>query len=182
VWTAEQLAHFLQTSQHMRLHPALHLAAHTGLRRGELAGLNWGDLDTNRWRLSITRSRQMAGSQTIEASVKTRTSRRCIDLDPTTLQVLARWRQRLLAEGADPTRATPMFLNTRHRPPAPDSFSQLFTRSVAKSDLPAIRFHDLRHTHASLLIAAGAPLKVVSERLGHAHPGFTMHRTAGSFR
>ncbi len=43
------------------------------------------------------------------------------------------------------------------------------------TELPRVRFHDLRHTHASLLVAAGEPIKVVSERLGHAHPAFTMH-------
>ncbi|MEY2457049.1 MAG: hypothetical protein QOK06_2143, partial [Acidimicrobiaceae bacterium] len=53
--------------------------------------------------------------------------------------------------------------------------AQLFTRVAHRSGLPRIRFHDLRHTHASLLVAAGVPIKVVSERLGHAHPAFTMH-------
>ena len=50
----------------------------------------------------------------------------------------------------------------------------LFDRHLARTDIPHIRFHDLRHTHASLLVAAGTPIKAVSERLGHAHPGFTM--------
>ena len=68
-----------------------------------------------------------------------------------------------------------MFLNTHHEAPSPESFSQLFTRSSVEAGLPRIRFHDLRHTHASLLVAAGVPIKVVAERLGHAHPGFTMH-------
>lgn len=54
------------------------------------------------------------------------------------------------------------------------TLSQLFVRVVNRSPVPSIRFHDLRHTHASLLIAAGVPIKVVSERLGHSHPGFTM--------
>jgi integrase len=175
VWTAEQLAAFLHAIRRKRLYPALHLAAHTGIRRGELAGLNWGDLDRTHARLSITRSRQAAAGTTVEAAVKTRTSRRSIDLDETTLTIFNNWRRRLTDEGADLTGSTPMFLNTDHRPPAPDSFSQLFTRSVAQTELPHIRFHDLRHTHASLLVAAGVPIKVVSERLGHAHPGFTMH-------
>lgn len=53
--------------------------------------------------------------------------------------------------------------------------SQLFDRLLRSTTLTRIRFHDLRHTHATLLIAAGVPIKVVSERLGHAHPAFTMH-------
>jgi integrase len=63
-----------------------------------------------------------------------------------------------------------------HRPlPQPESISQLFDRVVQRSGLPRVRFHDLRHTHASLLVADGTAIKVVSERLGHAHPAFTMH-------
>lgn len=56
----------------------------------------------------------------------------------------------------------------------PHSLSQAFDRAVAKTSLPRISLHDLRHTHASLLLRAGVPLKVVSERLGHSSPAFTM--------
>ena len=68
-----------------------------------------------------------------------------------------------------------MFTDTAGEPLHPESISQLFARIVERSGLPHIRFHDLRHTHASLLVAAGIPIKVVSERLGHAHPSFTIH-------
>jgi integrase len=57
----------------------------------------------------------------------------------------------------------------------PASVSQLFDRIAARTELPRIRFHDLRHTHASLLMASGVPIKVVTERLGHAHRAFAMH-------
>ena len=67
-----------------------------------------------------------------------------------------------------------MFTNKTGQPLNAESISQLFDRSVARSSLPRNRLHDLRHTHATLLVAAGVPIKVVSERLGHAHPGFTM--------
>jgi integrase len=56
----------------------------------------------------------------------------------------------------------------------PDYLSQVFDRRVAKSSLPSIRLHDLRHTHATILLKQGVPLKVVSERLGHANPSFTL--------
>ena len=68
----------------------------------------------------------------------------------------------------------PIFTNRYGQPVNPESISQLFDRKTLSSGLPKIRLHDLRHTHASLLVAAGEPIKVVSERLGHAHPGFTM--------
>jgi len=69
-----------------------------------------------------------------------------------------------------------MFLNTAGRFINPESLSQLFDRTLKRTpSIPHIRFHDLRHTHASLLVITGVPIKVVSERLGHAHPAFTMH-------
>jgi integrase len=145
------------------------------MRRGEVAGLNWGDLHVADSSVSIVRTRQATMGRTVECQVKTRTSRRRIDLDANTVDVLEQWRHRLLREGATIEPATPMFLNTHHQTPSPETFSQLFLRTTATTGLPRIRFHDLRHTHASLLVAAGAPIKVVSERLGHAHPGFTMH-------
>lgn len=113
--------------------------------------------------------------RTVESPVKTRTSRRRIDLDARTLAILEQWRQRLVSEGGTIEPSTPMFLNTHHRTPSPESFSQLFAQTTTTTGLTRIRFHGLRHTHASLLVAAGVPIKVVSERLGQAHPGFTMH-------
>jgi integrase len=69
-----------------------------------------------------------------------------------------------------------MFLNPSGRFLNPESVSQLFDRIIKRTpSLPRIRFHDLRHTDASLLIMAGVPIKVVSERVGHSHPAFTMH-------
>jgi integrase len=173
-WTASQLGQFLSSAAHLRLYPALHLAAYTGMRRGELAGLRWGDWNRATHRVSIARSRQVVGGRSVEVPVKTRTSRRCIDLDADTEQVLERWRRSQRRDGHPVELSDPMFSNRHGEPIHAESISQLFDRHLAGTDIPRIRFHDLRHTHASLLVAAGTPIKVVSERLGHAHPGFTM--------
>ena len=174
-WTALELNQFLKTARSQRLYPALHLAAHTGMRRGEVVGLKWSDLDSARSRLSISRSLQNVGGRPVEFGVKTRTSRRTVELDHHTCDLLVRWRRRLqrdlLPHGADDW----MFCNTSGRFLNPESITQLFDRIVQRSDVARIRFHDLRHTHASLLVADGVAIKVVSERLGHAHPAFTMH-------
>lgn len=176
IWTPGQLGEFLTDARPHRLYPALHLAAHTGMRRGELAGLRWGDLDTRRQTLSISRTLQVIAGQPVEFDVKTRTSRRSIDLDPTTVAVLQRWRRRNTTDAPPAGGDDAMFMNTHGRACHPETFTQLFDRIVDRNDhLPRIRFHDLRHTHASLLIAHGVPVKVVSERLGHANPAFTMH-------
>ena len=175
-WTAAELASFLASAGHHRLYPALHLTACTGMRRGEVAGLRWSDLDRANQRLSISRTLQSIAGQPVEFPVKTRTSRRCIDLDDTTMAVLARWRRRLAREGLPHGADDWMFVNTAGRFVNPESLSQLFDRlQRAMPDLTRIRFHDLRHTHASLLIMDGVQVKVVSERLGHANVAFTIH-------
>jgi integrase len=171
---ASELATFLDHARNHRLYPALHLAAHTGMRRGEVVGLKWSDLDLAGKRLSIVRTMQCVGGRPVEFGVKTRTSRRCIDLDDTTIAHLVAWQQRLRDDGIEAERDDWMFCNTTSRFLNPQSLSQLFHRITTSAQLPRIRFHDLRHTHASLLVAAGVPIKVVTERLGHAHPGFTM--------
>jgi integrase len=175
VWNAQELRAFLKFARSQRLYPALHLAAHTGMRRGEVVGLKWADLDTQGKRVSICRTIQSLAGRPVEFGAKTRTSRRCVDLDDTTAAVLNRWRRRLTREQLPHGVDDWMFCNTTGRFLNPESISQLFARTRDRSGLPRIRFHDLRHTHASLLVAHGVPIKVVTERLGHAHPAFTMH-------
>jgi len=174
-WNAPELAAFLAAARAQRLYPALHLTAHTGMRRGEVVGLKWSDLDCITKRLSIQRTLQCVGGRPVEFGVKTRTSRRSIDLDAGTIGELQRWRQRLQNEELPAGGSDWMFCHSAGRFLNPESLSQLFDRVVRRTPVPRIRFHDVRHTHASLLIAAGTPVKVVSERLGHAHPGFTMN-------
>jgi len=175
VWTAQELATFLAFAQDQRLYPALHLTAHTGMRRGEVTGLKWADFDANAKRISICRTIQSLAGRPVEFGAKTRTSRRCVDLDDTTVELLQRWRRTLKRDRLPHSADDWMFCNTTGRFLNPESISQLFVRTQRRSGLPRIRFHDLRHTHASLLVANGVPIKVVTERLGHAHPAFTMH-------
>jgi integrase len=174
-WTDSELARFLDAARTHRLYPALHLAAHTGMRRGEIVGLKWCDLDTSTQRLAVRRTLQCVGGQPVEFGVKTRTSRRSVELDHGTVDLLRRWRRQLIRDGLPAGIDDWTFCNTAGRFLNPQSVSQLFDRIVARTDVPRVRFHDLRHTHASLLVAAGEDLKVVSERLGHAHPAFTLH-------
>lgn len=174
-WTSAELARFLDAARPHRLYPALHLAAHTGMRRGEIVGLKWCDLDISQRRLAIRRTLQCVGGHPVEFGCKTRTSRRSVELDASTVALLRRWRRRLQRDGLPAGIGDWMFCNIAGRYLNPQSISQLFDRIVADAGLPRVRFHDLRHTHASLLIASGENVKVVSERLGHAHPAFTMH-------
>jgi integrase len=97
-------------------------------------------------------------------------------LDQTTLELLASWRAWRLAEakalGAAPSEW--MFSDHRGEPVHPQSVSQAFKRIVDRADVPALTFHELRHTHATLLLKERIPIKVVTERLGHSNPAYTM--------
>lgn len=155
-WTAQELAQFLQAASSQRLYPALHLTAYTGMRRGEVVGLKWSDLDRTAQRLSITRTLQNVGGNPVEFDVKTRTSRRCIDIDDTTMRVLAQWRRKLKRDGLPHGTDDWMFLNASGRFLNPESVTQLFDRIVKRtSELPRIRFHDLRVRHEAPCIRAG---------------------------
>ena len=107
---------------------------------------------------------------------KTRSARRRIDLDATTVNVLTAWRTWQATErsaaGLEPTEW--MFTDAHGVPIHPQAMSQTLDRLVRRAPVPTIRFHDLRHTHATLLIAAGVPAKVVAERLGHSRASFTI--------
>jgi integrase len=173
---AGQLRVFLDAIGSHWLNPAFHLAAHTGMRRGEVLGLRWCDIDFAAGRLSVRQALVSVAYQTSISDVKTGSGRRTIDLDEGTLGVLAEWRT---ARSREQTRKTPgeddlVSTKADGSPIHPDIFSQVFDRCVEKLSVPAISLHDMRHTHATLLLRAGVPVKVVSERLGHSSAAFTM--------
>ena len=175
-WTAQQLQGFLREAAGHQLFPALWLISTTGLRRSELLGLQWPDVDLRTATLSINRGLVSVGYETHVSRGKTSNPRRAIDLDATTVQVLSAWCDWQQTEqavvGVKPTGW--VFTNAAGEPIHPHSISQTFERIVKRASVPRIRLHDLRHTHGTLLIKAGIPVKVVSERLGHGNPVFTI--------
>ncbi len=177
-WTAEQLRTFLDQVKTNRAYAALFVSAHTGMRRGELLGLRWADVHLDDARLSVQQALIAVAYEMQLSDVKTGAGRRSIDLDERTIAVLRQWRKRQAEEklmlGAGYHEHDLVFCRADGDPTHPDLFSQTFDRAVAKYGLPDITLHDLRHTHATLLLKAGVPVKVVSERLGHSNPAFTM--------
>lgn len=175
-WTAEELQAFLRAASGHRLFAALWTSAFTGMRRNELLGLRWDDLDITKATLSINRGLVAIGYDLRETRGKTANARRRIDLDPTTITVLDAWRSWQTCEqravGIEPS--TRMFTDGRGEAIHPHAISQTFERIARRAGVTMIRLHDVRHTHGTLLIAAGVPVKVVSERLGHATPTFTI--------
>ena len=175
-WTAEELQAFLRAAAGHRLFPALWLAAFTGMRRNELLGLRWEDFDEQKATLSISRGLVAVPYEVRVSRGKTPRARRRIDLDSTTVRVPTAWRMWQQAEqrAADIPSVRWMFTDGRGEPIHPHAISQTFERIERRACVPRIRLHDLRHTHGTLLIAAGVPVKVVTERLGHTAPGFTI--------
>jgi integrase len=146
----------------------------TGMRRGEVLGLRWADVDFDAATLSVRRSVSCTGYEVHTTPTKTRTSRRAIDLDQRTVAVLRDWRHHQLAELGPDAADGAVFTRPDGRPVHPHSLSQTVDRLQRAAGVPPIRLHDLRHTHATLMLKHGVPLKVVSERLGHSTPAFTM--------
>ena len=175
-WTAQQLQAFLQAAAGHRLFPAFWVLAATGMRRSELLGLRWDDVDAKKARISVNRGLVAVAYELRESRGKTANSRRAIDLDPTTVNVLTAWRawQQAEQEAAAVESDDWVFTNADGKPVHPHSISQTFERIAKRAGVPRIRLHDIRHTHGTLLIKAGVPVKVVSERLGHGNPAFTI--------
>ena len=176
-WEADRLVVSLGASEPHRMAPAYFFAAHTGMRRGEVLGVRWRDIDLRDGRVSVRQALVTVNYKMSISDVKTGTSRRTIDIDADVTQVLDDWRKLRTEErdGVVPAPDDLVFVKADGTSMHPDIFSQLFDRTVAKIDVPSISLHDLRHTHATLLLKAGVNVKVVSERLGHANIAFTMH-------
>ena len=177
VWSADELRAFLASIEDSEWYVPIFIAANTGMRRGEVLGLTWRNVDLDAARLVVSQQILSVQYEASVADVKTTNSRRTIDLDPRTVAVLKAWRRQQLEQKMSTGRRGNdefVFTHPEGGPIHPDLFSQSWQRLMRGSELRRIRLHDLRHTHATILLKAGVPVKVVSERLGHSSPAFTM--------
>ncbi len=150
----------------------------TGMRRGEALGLRWSDVDLEAGRLSVRRALVPTNREVVVSEPKTVKGRRVIALDPGTVEVLKAQAARPLEEQNDWNEmwvdSGLVFTAENGAALDPESVTRYFRQAMKKSMLPAIRLHDLRHTHATLALQAGIHPKVVSERLGHATVSLTL--------
>jgi integrase len=158
-WSAEQVMTFLNAMSSHRLYAAYLLAVTTDMRRGEILDLRWQDLDFDSHKLAVRQTVVSVAYEIQLSAPKTAKGRRSIPLDAGTLTELAAHRRAQDHErklvGIGYADNDLVFAREDGRPIHPDLFSQIFDRTVAKLDVPRIRFHDLRHTHATLGLAAG---------------------------
>lgn len=172
VWSPAQVREFLAHVREDRLHPLYLLVVTTGLRRGEVIGLRWDDVDLDSAMVVVRRSVIQIGGEIVEGAPKTKHSRRIVPLDSTTVAVLRAHRRRQAAERLTAGAAWEdtvgrVFTRADGRTLVPEYVSRTFRTAAAAAGVPVIRFHDLRHTTATLALAGGVAMRVVSERLGH---------------
>ena len=179
-WSSDELKEFLSVIRSDRQYAAFVLLATTGMRRGEVLGLRWGDLDFDAGELAVAHTITTAGfDQIVSGPPKTPRSRRHVFLDDATLAVLREHRKRQredrLAAGPSWDKDNDLvFRNELGGSIHPDWFSHEFERLIRKVGVKRIRLHDLRHTYATLALKAGMHPKIVSERLGHSTVGVTL--------
>lgn len=176
--TAAEARQFLDAARADRLHALYVLALRTGLRTGELLGLHWEDLDLTTGTASIRRSlqRTRTGGLT-HLPTKTRASERRIALPTECLHSLKEHIERQDRErgeaGVGWKDSGLVFTTPTGSPLDPANLTRRFRGFLDRSELRRIRFHDLRHSTATLLLEQGVVLVVIKELLGHAHIGVT---------
>jgi integrase len=180
-WDAKQVATVLAIGEQTPLAALWRLALLTGMRRGELLGLQWNDIDFDKKTLAVRRTRSRGKGGTWElGQPKTTSGRRSIALPASCVSALRKHRA---AQNAERLRLGPLwedngFVFTNHTggPLHVNSLVSQYEKLIKTAEVPRIRFHDLRHTSATLLLAQDIHPKIVQERLGHADIGMTLNR------
>lgn len=176
-YTPEQLGILLDKAVGTRLELPVYICTYLGLRRGELCGLRWSDVDLGHQTITIENTRTQAGKKEIEKGTKTASSTRTLSLPETLCDMLKAAKEHQQACRAEYKNAYDdndyVVVMEDGRPFRPNYLSELFGKFLADNDLPKIVLHELRHTFASLSNQAGIPAYNIGKALGHSTPATT---------
>ena len=163
----EQLTSFLREAKETGVYEMYYIELATGLRRGELLGLKWQDIDMVNGTIRVQRQVARIDGEIVEAPLKTKNSYRNVSIGPDAIEVLKEQKKKV----GD---SEYVFPSPNGGPISPDSVLNMLHRVLERAGLPKIRFHDLRHTFATLALQNGVDIKTVSGMLGHFSAGFTL--------
>ena len=163
---AEQLQVFLQEAKASGVYEMYYIELATGLRRGELLGLKWQDIDWKNGVIKVRRQVARVDGQIKEAPLKTKNSYRTVTISQQAIEVLKEQKKK--------TNDTYVFPSPNGGPISPDSVNNMLKRVLERAGIPKVRFHDLRHTFATIALQNGVDIKTVSGMLGHFSAGFTL--------
>ena len=163
---AEQLQVFLQEAKATGVYEMYYIELATGLRRGELLGLKWQDIDWKNGVIKVRRQVARVDGQIKEAPLKTKNSYRTVTISQQAIEVLKGQKKK--------TNDAYVFPSPNGGPISPDSVNNMLKRVLERAGIPKVRFHDLRHTFATIALQNGVDIKTVSGMLGHFSAGFTL--------
>lgn len=176
--TPEEVEALFKKAEHNYYYPVIYTAVSTGLRQAELLGLRWRDIDLDMLSISVSQVLYKRRGVCQFKEPKTTHSRRRVAMTPKLALFLREYRakrERLFRElGKQLALDDLVFTSLEDKPIDPCVLSHAFGRMARQAGLEAVRFHDLRHTFASLMLLRGAKPKVISEALGHSSVAFTM--------
>ena len=163
---AEQLGAFLREAKESGVYELYYMDLATGLRRGELLGLKWEDVDLQNGIIHVRRQVARVDGEVKELPLKTKNSYRNISISQNAVAMLTEMEAHRSSDY--------VFPSSTGGPISPDSVNNMLHRVLKRAGLPSIRFHDLRHTFATLALQNSVDIKTVSGMLGHFSAGFTL--------
>ncbi|GIP40791.1 site-specific integrase [Paenibacillus sp. J31TS4] len=170
VWTMEEAQRFLDATKECRYHVVYMLALSTGMRKGEILGLQWDHIDFKNRNIHVQQTIVYAGNQLYLKPPKTEGSKRTISIPEQVVKYLRSYKMKQV-----PNSLNLVVTGSKMELLYPSALDKHYDHDIALADVPRIRFHDMRHTHATTLLQLGENPKVVQERLGHASINVTLN-------
>ena len=179
IYDEKQIKQLIKTAKGTDMELVIDMELCLGLRRGELLGLQWCDVDWEKNKISIIRNRVVVDGKSVVKEPKTANSIRTLDVPVQLMNKLRQHKKRCtenrLRMGRNYTVTDYIIVHPDGKPVYPEYLSQLFTKLQEMAGLPKCRFHDLRHLCASIMLLQGVNVKVAQERLGHKDITTTMN-------
>lgn len=179
IYDEEQIKQLISAAKGTEMELVIDMELCLGLRRGELLGLWWQDIDWDKKQIHIIRNRVVVNGKSVVKEPKTENSIRTIDMPDQLVQKLKlhQWACRANQQklGAAYMQTDYIIVHPDGKPIYPEYLSQMLTKLQKKADLPQCRFHDLRHLCATIMLLQGVNVKVAQERLGHKDITTTMN-------